>query len=71
MLNFNHHIKMIEYKDYYTDEIFEEMVALFDERDLSEKKVIRIINTCPEHPKVVMMPKTTYENVFRSLMNHN
>ena len=63
-----YHIKMIEYTERFDMWAEQDNVALFDERDITEKKVNKLIREGDEyHPYVVFMTKKQYENVFRSL----
>ena len=63
-----HHIKMIEYIERFDMWAEQDNVALFDERDITEEKVNKLIREGDEyHPYVVFMTKKQYENVFRSL----
>ena len=63
-----HHVKMIEYTSYWIFGGYENKVALFDDRDITEEEVKRLIRQEDEkHPYVVFITKTQYNNVFRSL----
>lgn len=64
---FEHHVAMLP----YTEELGLlklEKVALFDERDFTEKEVNQIIRLYSEYKGVIMVSKETYEQVFRSLI---
>lgn len=67
----NHHVRIIEYEVRYPGKLFtvsEDKVALFDERDISEEEINKLIRKeDDEHPFVVFMTKAQYENIFRSL----
>lgn len=67
-MNTNHHVKMIEYVEKYDFWCDQDKVALFDDRDISEEEVNKLIRAGDEyHPHVVFITKTQYDNVFRSL----
>ena len=67
-MNTNHHVKMIEYTEKYDFWAEQDNVALFDDRDISEEEVNKLIRERYEyHPHVVFMTKKQYDNVFRSL----
>ena len=64
----DHHVKMIEYTEKWDMWSEQDNVALFDDRDISEEEVNKLIREGDEyHPYVVFMTKKQYENVFRSL----
>lgn len=64
----DHNVMMIEYNEHYGD-LTVAMVALFDGRDLTEDEAKKMIESeAYEHTgKMVVMSKTQYERVFRSL----
>lgn len=67
-MNINHHVKMIEYTEKWDMWCEQDKVALFDDRDISEEKVNKLIRKGDEYdPHVVFITKTQYNNVFRSL----
>lgn len=67
-MNTNHHVKMIEYTEKYDFWAEQDNVALFDDRDISEEEVNKLIRGGDEYyPHVVFMTKKQYNNVFRSL----
>ena len=67
-MNTNHHVKMIEYTERYDFWTEQDNVALFDDRDISEEEVNKLIRERYEyHPHVAFMTKKQYDNVFRSL----
>lgn len=68
MAAFEHNIKMVQYKKFEGGVIETDMVALFDERDFTEKEIKTIIQTHDFYHGVIMIDKPTYEMVFRSLM---
>lgn len=45
------------------------MVALYDERDLTEKEAIEAAKVDEGNPKIVLMTQAQYETVFRSLLH--
>lgn len=67
---FEHHVAMVP----YTEELGQlklEKVALFDERDFTDKEInqiIRLHSVDTEYRGVIMVSKETYEQVFRSLI---
>lgn len=63
---FDHHVACITYQLCYPS-CKQDMVALFDERDLSEKEALRIIWADAYDKRLVTMSQTQYETVFRSL----
>lgn len=63
---FDHHVACITYQLCYTS-CKQDMVALFDERDLSEKEALRIIRADAYDKRLITMSQTQYETVFRSL----
>lgn len=64
---FEHKVAMIEYRR-ELGLLHEDMVALFDERDFTEEQVNKIVRLYDVYRGVIMIDKTTYEMVFRSLM---
>lgn len=68
MAAFKHNVKMIQYKKFIGGAIKIDMVALFDERDFTEKEIKTIIQTYDFYKGVIMIDKDTYQQVFRSLM---
>lgn len=57
-----------EYTEKYDFWTEQDNVALFDDRDISEEEVNRLIREGDEyHPHVAFMTKKQYDNVFRSL----
>ena len=67
-MNTNHHVKMIEYTEKYDFWAEQDNVALFDDRDISEEEVNKLIREGDEYyPHVVFMTKKQYDDVFRSL----
>ena len=67
-MNTNHHVKTIEYTEKYDFWTEQDKVALFDDRDISEEEVNKLIREGDEyHPHVISMIKKQYDNVFRSL----
>lgn len=67
-MNTPHHVKMIEYTEKFDMWCEQDNVALFDDRDISEEEVNKLIREGDEyHPRVVFITKTQYDNVFRSL----
>lgn len=63
---FDHHVACITYQLCYPN-CKQDMVALFDERDLSEKEALRIIRADAYDKRLITMSQTQYETVFRSL----
>lgn len=63
---FDHHVACITYQLRYPS-CKQDMVALFDERDLSEKEALRIIRADAYDKRLITMSQTQYETVFRSL----
>ena len=67
-MNNDTHITVIEFTKYWGNGFSIDMVALFDERDLSQEEALCIINSGEEiAPNIVVMQKRSYTNVFRSL----
>lgn len=62
------HIMCYQYTEDWGS-IQREMVALFDERDLTEAQAIAAALVDEGNAKIVIMTKAQYETVFRSLMN--
>ena len=67
METFKHKISMIEYKRNICP-FYEDMVALFDERDFPEKQVRQIVRLYDTYRGIIMTDKKTYEKVFRSII---
>lgn len=67
METFKHKISMIEYKR-NIGPFYEDMVALFDERDFPEKQVRQIVRLYDTYRGIIMTDKKTYEKVFRSII---
>ena len=63
---FDHHVACITYQLCYHS-CKQDMVALFDERDLSEKEALRIIRADAYDKRLITMSQAQYETVFRSL----
>lgn len=63
---FDHHIMCITYQECYPG-CKQDMVALFDERDLSKDEALRIIRADAYDKRLITMSQTQYETVFRSL----
>lgn len=61
------HIKMMAFKDTWPSASIA-YVALFDERDLSEKEVRAIIDDGNYDRRVVVLTEDQYRQVFRSLI---
>ena len=62
----NHHVMCIEYDQVWPGATVH-MVALFDERDLTEEEARRLIRSEFGSPNLVTMGKDQYMTVFRSL----
>lgn len=62
----SHHVMIIEYDEVWPGATVP-MVALFDERDLTEEEARRLIRSEFGSPKLVTMGKDQYMTVFRSL----
>lgn len=67
MAAFKHKMLMIEYKK-NIGPFYEDMVALFDERDFSEKQVRQIVRLYDTYRGIIMIDKKTYEKAFRSII---
>lgn len=62
------HITVIEFTKDWGNGFSLDMVALFDDRDMSQEEALRIINSGEEiAPNIVVMQKRSYTKVFRSL----
>ena len=48
-MNINHHVKMIEYTEKWDMWCEQDKVALFDDRDISEEKVNKLIRKGDEY----------------------
>lgn len=70
MLNQNHHVAKIEFTR-QTALYKEEMVAVFDDRDYTENRVKKIIQSYDNFPRVIICEKEDFEAVFRSLNEEN
>lgn len=66
----NSYVMKIEYETLVGGVIKQKMVALFDSRDYKESLVRKIIQSYDSYPKIIMILKDDFENVFRS-MNPN
>lgn len=66
--NNSRHIMCYEYTEDWGS-FQRKMVALFDERDLTEAEAIAAAREDDGNPKIVIMTKAQYETVFRSLMH--
>lgn len=65
--NTTRHIMCYEYTEDWGS-IQRKMVALFDDRDMTEGEAIAAARVDDGNPKIVIMTKRQYETVFRSLM---
>ncbi len=61
-------VMCVEFTKHWFHGLEEQMVALFDVRDVSEEDVVAYVNSNQSsHPSIAVIPKQTYETVFRSL----
>lgn len=69
--NMEHSIAMLSFTRQYYPGLTSEMVALFDDRDLTEEEARRLISADEYSSNLIVMTKTQYETVFRSLMERS